>query len=75
MNIFVRKCVIILGPITGCLINNVTNSKRNISGNNACISIRNARYNLKVIRNKILNNHKKSLSQAITMAIILLSKF
>ena len=38
-------------------------------------SQKNARYNVKVVRNKILNNHKKSLPQAITMATNLLSKF
>ena len=52
-----------------------TNSKRNVSGNNACISAKIARYNLEVIRNKILSNHKKSLPQAITVATNILSKF
>ena len=74
--IFLRKWAKFVGlPGTGCFINNVTSSKRNISGNIACISTKLASYNLMFIRNKILNNHKKPLPQAITVATNLLSKF
>ena len=71
----VRQTTSVLPVRTGCFINNVTSSKRNISGNNACISTNIAQYNLKVIRNKILNDHKKALPQAVTVATNLLSKF
>ena len=66
---------VFLQVCTGCFIYNVTNSKRYISGNNACISTKIARYNLRAIRNKILNNRKKSLPRATTVATNLLSKF
>ena len=36
---------------------------------------KNAQQNLKVIRNKILNNRKKSLPQTITVTNNILSKF
>ena len=41
---------------TGCFINNVTNSKRNISRNNACISTKISLHNRKIIPNNILNS-------------------
>ena len=41
---------------TGCFTNNVTNSKRNISRNNACISTKISLYNRKIIPNNILNS-------------------
>ena len=43
-------------PDTGCFTNNVTNSKRNISRNNACISTKFSLYNRKIIPNNILNS-------------------
>ena len=44
--------------LAGWFINNVTNTKRNISENNACMFTKIVWYNLKVIRNMILSNHK-----------------
>ena len=41
---------------TGCFTNNVTNSKRNISGNNTFISTKFSLYNRKIIPNNILNS-------------------
>ena len=55
--------------LTGCFITlcNII-IKCNISRNNVYIATKITLYNLKVIRNKILNYHKKSLPQAITVA-------
>ena len=48
--------ICLCAPYTGCFTNNVTNLKRNISGNIACISTKISLYNRKIIPNNILNS-------------------
>ena len=59
---------------TGCFTNNVTNSKRNISGHKACISTKISLHYRKVIGNNILNIYSKWSPRTRTVVANLLSK-